>query len=209
MLKMNHPKRSSVRTAVQAIAAAGAAFVLSVGARAEDRPFDYRVLATTKSSTMERELNEAAAAGYRFSRVMGGRATNGGRVIIAMIRQPVAPGQEVRKYRLLATSKTSTMQTEIQQLADAGYTYVDHTVFDSSDRRTGSRRHHGTGFGQKPGTALFLSTSCDDPDFNDGKGIAGSGSTRILPAGIRRWQNGGGGQRDHLDPTEGKVTIPN
>jgi hypothetical protein len=36
-----------------------------------------------------------------------------------------------RKYRLLATTKTSTMEREMQELADAGYGYVDHTVFES------------------------------------------------------------------------------
>ena len=32
----------------------------------------YRVLATTKTSTLEKELNEAAEAGFRFETVMGG-----------------------------------------------------------------------------------------------------------------------------------------
>jgi hypothetical protein len=129
---LNHRKGSTARTTLQAIAAVGAAFALSVGASAADHSFDYRMLATSKTSTMEKELNEAAAAGYRFSRVMGGKVTNGGQVIIAMVKEPVVPGQEVRKYRLLATSRTSTMQTEMQQLADGGYSYLDHTVFESA-----------------------------------------------------------------------------
>jgi len=81
---------------------------------------------------MEKELNEAAAAGYRFSKVMGGKVTNGGQVIIAMVKESVVPGREIRKYRLLATTRTSAMQTEMQQLADGGYSYVDHTVFESA-----------------------------------------------------------------------------
>jgi hypothetical protein len=90
------------------------------------------MLATSKTSTMEKEMNEAAAAGYRFSRVMGGKATNGGQVLLAMVKEPVAAGQEIRKYRLLATTKTSTMEAEMQQLADGGYSYLDHTVFQSA-----------------------------------------------------------------------------
>ena len=35
-------------------------------------PREYRVLATNKTSTMEKELSEAAEAGYRFAAVMGG-----------------------------------------------------------------------------------------------------------------------------------------
>ena len=128
----NRRSTGTARTAAQVIAAMGAAMALSIGASGADHSFDYRMLATSKTSTMEKELNEAAAAGYRFSRVMGGKVTNGGQVIIAMVKDPVAPGQEIRKYRLLATTRTSTMQTEMQQLADRGYSYLDHTVFESA-----------------------------------------------------------------------------
>jgi len=109
-----------------------ACLLLIASAAFADGPFDYRMLATSKTSTMEKELNEAAAAGYRFSRVMGGKVTNGGQVIIAMVKEPVAPGREIRRYRLLATTRTSTMQTEMQRLADGGYSYLDHTVFESA-----------------------------------------------------------------------------
>lgn len=33
---------------------------------------DYRVLSTTKTSAMQKEMQEAAEAGYRFGDVMGG-----------------------------------------------------------------------------------------------------------------------------------------
>lgn len=128
----NRRSMSNARTAAQIGVAIGAALVLSIGASGADHSFDYRLLATSKTSTMEKELNEAAVAGYRFSRVMGGKATNGGQVIIAMVKEPVVPGKEVRKYRLLATTRTSTMQAEMQQLADQGYSYLDHTVFESA-----------------------------------------------------------------------------
>lgn len=128
----NRRKGRSDRRALQVLTVFGLGLCLSFGARAEDPMFDYRMLATSKTSTMEKELNEAAAAGYRFRRVIGGKLTNGGKVIIAMVKEPVVPGQKSRTYRLLATSRTSTMQTEMQQLADGGYSYVDHTVFESA-----------------------------------------------------------------------------
>ena len=109
-----------------------AAFAIAASAGAETRSLDYRILATQKTSTMEKELNEAAAAGYRFSKVMGGQTANGGKeVVVAMIKDAgeVAPGP--RQYRLLATNKTSTMQKELQQAADEGYEYKDQTVFES------------------------------------------------------------------------------
>ena len=126
----NRRGTSAARKAAQVVAAIGVALALSIDANAAERSFDYRMLATSKTSTMEKELNEAAAAGYRFSKVMSGKMTNGRHVIIAMVKEPVGPGQEIRRYRLLATTRTSTMQTEMQQLADRGYSYLDHTIFE-------------------------------------------------------------------------------
>lgn len=118
----------NLRTALPLIIA-----VAVLDARAADGPLDYRVLATSRTSTMEQELNEAAAAGYRFSQATGGKSANGGQeVIVAMVREGTAAGQGVWKYKLLATTKTSTMQKEIQQLADEGYEYRDQAVFQSA-----------------------------------------------------------------------------
>ena len=127
----NRRSGKTAQKALQVVATLIAGLAVSVGASAADSSIDYRVLATSKTSTMERELNEAAAAGYRFSKVMGGKVTNGGQVIVAMVKEPLTPGQQARKYRLLSTTKTSTMQTEMQQLADGGYSYLDQTVFES------------------------------------------------------------------------------
>jgi hypothetical protein len=114
-------------------AAWAASFAMSTAANAADRPLEYRVLATSRTSTMEKELNQAAAAGYRFSKAMGGKSANGGQeVIVAMVKDPAAPGQRARKYRLLATTRTSTMQREMQQAADDGYAYLEQTVFETA-----------------------------------------------------------------------------
>ena len=92
--------------------------------------FDYRLLATNRTSTMEKELNEAAEAGFQFQTVMGGETFNGGSEVVAvMARASGARGRYA--YRLLATSRTSTMQKELQQAADDGYEYRGQTVFRS------------------------------------------------------------------------------
>jgi hypothetical protein len=104
----------------------------SIAATAADGPLDYRILATSKTSTMEKELNEAAAGGYRFAKAMGGKSANGGQeVIVAMVKEAAA-GQASLKYKLLATTKTSTMEKELQRWADEGYEYVEQTVFQSA-----------------------------------------------------------------------------
>jgi len=93
--------------------------------------FDHRVLATNRTSTMEKELNEAAEAGFRFQAVMGGESALGGKeVVVIMSRQEGRTGRY--GYRLLATSKTSTMQNEMQEAADAGFRYRGQTVFQSA-----------------------------------------------------------------------------
>ncbi|MCC7125714.1 MAG: hypothetical protein IT178_12760 [Acidobacteria bacterium] len=92
---------------------------------------EYRVLATNKTSTMQKEMNEAAEAGFRFGGVMGGETTFGGsEVAVIMTRSAAAKGRF--GYRLLATSKTSTMQKEMQEAGDAGYEYKGQTVFSST-----------------------------------------------------------------------------
>jgi hypothetical protein len=92
---------------------------------------EYRVLATSKTSTMEKELNDAAEAGFRFRAVMGGEtAFGGGEVVVIMA--PAGTGKGRYAYKLLATSKTSTMQKELQEAADAGFEYKGQTVFKST-----------------------------------------------------------------------------
>ena len=46
--------------------------VANVAVLAEQAPsYQYQVLATNKTSTMQKEMQEAAAAGYQFAGVMG------------------------------------------------------------------------------------------------------------------------------------------
>ena len=89
----------------------------------------YRVLATNKTSTMQKEMQEAAEAGYRFAAVMGGETSFGGKEVVVLMQK--TPATMRFEYRLLATSKTSTMQKELQEAADTGFEFVGQTVFES------------------------------------------------------------------------------
>ena len=89
---------------------------------ADIEKYDYRLLATTKTSTMEKELNEAGDAGYSFASVMGGQTGIGGKeVVVVMSKKLGAESSGSKKYKLLATSRTSTMQKELQQAGDEGF----------------------------------------------------------------------------------------
>jgi hypothetical protein len=91
---------------------------------------DVRVLATNKTSTMQKEMTEAAAAGYRFVSVMGGETSFGGNEVVTLMQKTDHPKGRF-EYKLLATSKTSTMQRELQDAANQGFEFVGQTVFQS------------------------------------------------------------------------------
>ncbi len=92
----------------------------------------YKVLATKKTSTMQKEMQEASDAGYRFEGVSGGGTSFGGSEVLVVMSKK--PGDELSgrfQYKLLATSKTSTMQKEIQETGDNGFEYKGQAVFDT------------------------------------------------------------------------------
>ncbi len=93
---------------------------------------EYQLLATSKTSTMEKELNEAADAGFRFADVMGGETSFGGNAVVVVMER-LDGGEPLRyQYKLLATPKTSTMQKELQEAGDAGFAGVGQTIFSST-----------------------------------------------------------------------------
>lgn len=99
---------------------------------ASDR-YEYRLLATSKTSTMEKELNEAAATGFRYVAGMGGKTAFGGsETVVVMRRVAGASAAPQYEYRLLATKKTSTMQKELAEAGALGFDYRGQTVFETA-----------------------------------------------------------------------------
>ena len=90
----------------------------------------YKVLATSKTSTMQKEMQEAGDSGYRFVAVMGGGTGIGGKEVVVLMERAAADRTKY-SYRLLATSKASTLQKELQEAADAGWEAVGQTVFST------------------------------------------------------------------------------
>jgi hypothetical protein len=110
------------------LATATFATLLPVTAAAQS--ITYRVLATSRTSTMQNEMQEAGAAGYRFVAVMGGETAMGGNEVVVLMEKR---GNDMTKYeyRLLATNRTGTLQKELQEASDAGWQAVGQTVFQS------------------------------------------------------------------------------
>ena len=91
--------------------------------------YEYRLLATTKTSTMQRELQEAAAAGFEYRGQSVFSSTFGGKEVVVILERDREAASKGRwEYRLLATSKTSTMQRELSETGAAGFEYVGMTV---------------------------------------------------------------------------------
>lgn len=103
------------------------ASIVCIGQDANQVPDDYKLLATTKTSTMQKELNETAAQGYR---VLVGAPTSGTEMALFLYKQGTI--ENPYKYKLLATNRTSTMQKELNETADAGYRLIPSTMIAKS-----------------------------------------------------------------------------
>jgi hypothetical protein len=112
------------------IATIAAVVSLSSAVAIAQAKVEYKVLSTTKTSTMQKEMQEAATAGYRFADVMGGNTAMGGSEVVVIMTKNGSPG--AYEYRLLASNKTSTMQKEMQEAGDAGFAYMGQTAFKSA-----------------------------------------------------------------------------
>ena len=93
---------------------------------------EFRLLATNRTSTMQKEMNEAADAGFRFEGTMGGETSFGGSEVVVIMSKDTSSQKERYRYKLLATSKTSTMQKELQQAGNAGFEYKGQSVYSST-----------------------------------------------------------------------------
>ena len=80
-----------------------ASAVSGMRSRAVDA-IDHRIVATMRTGTMEKELNQGAAAGYRFQAVMGGETALGGKEVVAVMSRPTGGGGSRYEYKLLATN---------------------------------------------------------------------------------------------------------
>ncbi len=110
------------------VAAAALSLLMAVPALAQTRT--YKILATNKTSTMEKELKDAGELGYKFLAVMGGETGFGGSEAVVLLEK--VPGDKnTYNYRLLATNRTSTLQRELQDAGEAGYHAVGQTVFET------------------------------------------------------------------------------
>lgn len=83
----------------------------------------YLLLATKQTSTMQKELDEASAQGFR---IVMGSPTSGYEMALLLERSATPP--DTFQYKLLATTNTGTMQRELNQAATEGYRLLPRTM---------------------------------------------------------------------------------
>jgi hypothetical protein len=98
--------------------------ILSLGQdRKPEENLQYKLLATTRTSTMQKEINETAALGYR---IIVGAPTSGSEMALFLSRDGSV--SEPYQYKLLATTRTGTMQKELNEIAEGGYRLIPSTM---------------------------------------------------------------------------------
>ena len=92
----------------------------------------YKLLATTRTGTMQKEINEQAAKGYR---IIVGSPTSGDEMALFMSLDGAA--KNPYKYKLLATTRTGTMQKELNEAALQGFRLIPSTMIPKKGFMTG------------------------------------------------------------------------
>ena len=121
--------RFSARFACLTVLASAVVLAQPLAPIADDgERISYKLLATNKTKTMQKEMNEAAALGYEFSATMTGPTLGGNEVVAVMSKSTDTPANQRYEYKLLATSKTSTVQKELRQAGAGGFRYCGQSV---------------------------------------------------------------------------------
>lgn len=89
----------------------------------KDENLKYKLLATTKTSTMQKELDQTAAQGYR---ILVGSPTSGTEMALFLSREGTV--EAPYRYKLLATTRTGTMQKELNEAAAGGFRLLSRTM---------------------------------------------------------------------------------
>ena len=88
----------------------------------------YKLLAANKTSTLEQEMQHAAREGFEYKGQTVFESAFGGREVSVIMERDKNAAAKNPIYKLLATSKTSTMQKEVSQAGSEGYQLLGMTV---------------------------------------------------------------------------------
>ena len=93
--------------------------------------YAYKLLATQQTSTMQKELQEAADQGFHYRGQTVFSTSFGGKEVVAILERDKDESESF-EYKLLATTRTSTLEKELQAAGSAGYELVGMTVGETA-----------------------------------------------------------------------------
>jgi hypothetical protein len=89
--------------------------------------FRYKLLATSRTGTMQKEMTEAALDGYDYVGQTVFESLFGGEEVVSIVERGTATESDF-VYKLIATAKTSTLQKELADLGRDGFQALGMTV---------------------------------------------------------------------------------
>ena len=81
---------------------------------------------------MQKEMQQAADQHFAYRGQTVFETTFGGKEVVVIMERDPDARQERHEYKLLATSKTSTMQKELTDAGEAGFQFVGMTVAETA-----------------------------------------------------------------------------
>lgn len=93
--------------------------------------FEYRLLATSQTSTMQDELSAAGRDGFGYVGQTVFETRFGGEEVVVILERPRSGTGVPLDYLLLATRRTSTMESELSGAGREGYEVMGLTVAET------------------------------------------------------------------------------
>ena len=84
----------------------------------------YKLLATSRTGTMQKELQQAGDEGFLYCGITVFESAFGGHEVSVILERDPEVSPTRIEYKLLATSRTGTMQKELQQAGDEGFVFL-------------------------------------------------------------------------------------
>ncbi|MBI1738065.1 MAG: hypothetical protein HYR58_02320 [Acidobacteria bacterium] len=81
---------------------------------------------------MQKEMQQAGDEGYEYKGQTVFKTAFGGQEVVCILERDTSVNAPRWEYRLLATKKTSTMQKELQEAGEQGFSFVGVTVAETA-----------------------------------------------------------------------------
>ena len=98
------------------------------GDEEKGRRYEYRLLAANRTSTMQQEIQDAGELGFEYVGQSVFESRFGGEEVVVVLERDHASGLSPIQYLLLAASRTSTLEKELMEAGERGFTLVGLTV---------------------------------------------------------------------------------